>query len=136
VTHRRRSLLRHRPFRLLWTGETVSQAGNSMATVVVALLAVTVLRASTFKVASLAAAGSLPWLVIGLPAGAWADRLPARTLMIACDLVAAVLYASLPAAAGLGAVLTRRDLPGETDAAPLPPADRGLAASPGKLTAR
>jgi hypothetical protein len=102
VTRRRGSLFRHRPFRLLWIGETVSQAGNSMATVVVALLAVTVLRSNTFEVASLTAAGSLPWLVIGLPAGAWADRLPARTLMIACDLVAAVLYASLPAAAGLG----------------------------------
>jgi Transmembrane secretion effector len=102
VTTRRGGLLRQRNFRLLWVGETVSQAGSSMANVVIPLLAVTVLRASTFDVASLSAAGSLPWLMIGLPAGAWADRLPTRTLMIACDVAAAVLYASLPAAAWFG----------------------------------
>jgi hypothetical protein len=102
VTNRPAGLLRHRDFRLLWIGETVSQAGNSMAIVVVPLLAVTTLRASTFGVASLSAAGSLPWLLIGLPAGAWADRLRARSLMISCDLLAAALYASLPAAAWAG----------------------------------
>ena len=40
-------LLRQPNFRLLWTGETVSGAGTSMASVGVPLLAVTVLRAST-----------------------------------------------------------------------------------------
>jgi hypothetical protein len=102
VTSRRGGLLRHRDFRLLWIGETVSQAGSSMAIVVVPLLAVTTLRASTFDVASLSAAGSLPWLLIGLPAGAWVDRLPARSLMITCDVAAALLYASLPVAAWAG----------------------------------
>ena len=102
MTNRRGGLLCHRDFRLLWFGETVSQAGSSMALVVVPLLAVTMLRASTFEVASMSAAGSLPWLLIGLPAGAWVDRLPARSLMIACDLVAALLYASLPVAAWAG----------------------------------
>jgi hypothetical protein len=48
-----------------------------MAVVGVPLLAVTVLRASTFAVAALTAAGYRPWLVIGLPAGAWTGRLPA-----------------------------------------------------------
>jgi predicted MFS family arabinose efflux permease len=98
-------LLRERNFRLLWTGETISGAGSSMASIGVPLLAVTVLRASTFAVAALSAAAYLPWLVIGLPAGAWVDRLPARPLMMACDVIAAVLYASLPVAAWLG-VLT------------------------------
>jgi hypothetical protein len=102
VTNRRGGLLRHRDFRLLWIGETVSQAGSSMAIVVVPLLAVTTLRASTFDVAALSAAVTLPWLLIGLPAGAWVDRLPARSLMITCDVLAAVLYASLPLAAWAG----------------------------------
>jgi MFS family permease len=70
-----------------------------MSGVLVPLLAVTTLHATTFAVTVLAAANYLPWLVIGLPAGAWADRLPSRPLMITCDLLAAVLYASLPAAA-------------------------------------
>jgi len=102
----RGGLLRHRDFRLLWIGETVSGAGSSMAAVGVPLLAVTTLRASTFAAAALTAAAYLPWLVIGLPAGAWVDRRPARPLMIACDALAALLYASLPAAAWLGALTT------------------------------
>jgi MFS family permease len=99
-------LLRQRNFRLLWVGETVSGAGNALALVVVPLLAVTVLRASTFAVAALTAAAYLPWLVIGLPAGAWVDRWPARPLMIACDVISALLYASLPVAAWLGVLAT------------------------------
>ena len=99
-------LLRQRNFRLLWTGETISGAGSSMAAVGVPLLAVTTLRASTFAVSALTAAAYLPWLVIGLPAGAWADRRPPRPLMIGCDVAAALLYASLPAAAWLGVLGT------------------------------
>jgi predicted MFS family arabinose efflux permease len=89
-------LLRERNFRLLWFGETVSGVGSAMAAFLIPLLAVTTLRASTFDVAALTAAGYLPWLIIALPAGAWVDRLPVRTLMVACDLIAAALYASLP----------------------------------------
>jgi Transmembrane secretion effector len=102
----RASLLWHRNFRLLWTGETISGAGTAMAATGVPLLAVTSLRASAFAVAALTAAAYLPWLVIGLPAGAWADRLPTRPLMIACDVVSALLYASLPAAAWIGVLTT------------------------------
>jgi Na+/melibiose symporter-like transporter len=104
--HRPFGLLSQRSFRLLWTGETVSTAGNAMATVAVPLLAVTVLHASTFAVSALTAAAYLPWLVIGLPAGAWVDRLPPRPLMMTCDVISALLYASLPAAAWAGALST------------------------------
>jgi predicted MFS family arabinose efflux permease len=101
-TNRRGGLLRQRDFRLLWIGETISGAGNAMAVIGVPLLAVTVLHASTFAVSALTAAAYLPWLLIGLPAGAWVDRLPARPLMIACDVLSVLLYASLPVAAWLG----------------------------------
>ena len=99
-------LLRQRSFRLLWTGETISQLGNAMALVGVPLVAVTVLHASTFVVGVLAAAAWLPWLVIGLPAGAWVDRWPARRVMIACDVISAALYASVPVAAWAGVLTT------------------------------
>jgi len=99
-------LLRQRNFGLLWTGETISQAGNAMAVVEVPLLAVAVLHASTFAVSALTAAAYVPWLVIGLPAGAWVDRLPPRPLMVICDIVAALLYASLPVAAWAGVLTT------------------------------
>ncbi|HXW87303.1 MAG TPA: MFS transporter, partial [Streptosporangiaceae bacterium] len=78
-------------------------------TVVVPLLAVIVLHASTFEVSVLTAANFLPWLVIGLPAGAWVDRLPGRQVMVVCDLISALLYASVPSAAWLG-ILTLAQL--------------------------
>jgi hypothetical protein len=99
-------LLWQRSFRLLWFGETTSQLGNAMAVVGVPLVAVIVLHASLFVVGVLAAAGWLPWLVIGLAAGAWVDRWAARRVMIACDLVSAVLYASVPVTARAGVLTT------------------------------
>jgi MFS family permease len=98
-------LLRQRDFRLFWIGETVNQLGSAMALIGVPLLAVLFLHATTFEVGALAAAGYLPWLVIGLPAGAWVDRLPPRPVMIVCDVVCAALYASVPLAYAFG-VLT------------------------------
>jgi len=96
--HRPAGLLWHRDFRLLWIGESVSGMGTAMAAVGMPLLATAVLHASTFAVATLTAASYLPWLVIGLPAGVWVDRLPSRTLMISCDVISALLCASLPVA--------------------------------------
>jgi MFS family permease len=98
-------LLRHRNFLLLWTGETISLCGSALSTVVMALIVVTVLHGSTFALTAVSAASSVPWLVIGLPAGVWVDRLPVRRLMIACDLVQALLFMSVPLAAWAG-VLT------------------------------
>jgi Na+/melibiose symporter-like transporter len=94
-------LLRQRNFSLLWFGETISGIGSSMAGVGVPLLAVAVLHASTFAVSALTAAAWLPWLIIGLPAGAWVDRWPAKPVLIVADLALAVLYVSLPIAAWL-----------------------------------
>jgi predicted MFS family arabinose efflux permease len=99
---RRGGLLRQRDFRLLWTGETASQLGNTVTVVVMPLIAVTVLHVSTFLVGLLAAAGWLPTLLIGLPAGAWVDRLPRRPVMLACDAASLLLYASVPATAVFG----------------------------------
>jgi predicted MFS family arabinose efflux permease len=98
-------LLWHRDFRLLWFGETVSEVGTAMAAVAMPLVAVTVLHASTFTVTALVAMTWLPWLLIGLPAGAWVDRLSCRAVMLVCDLAALVLYASVPLTASIG-VLT------------------------------
>lgn len=92
-------LLWQRNFALLWFGETVSGVGSAMAAVGVPLLAVAVLRSSTFAVSALTAVAYLPWLLVGLPAGAWVDRLPPRPVLIISDLVSAASYASLPVAA-------------------------------------
>jgi predicted MFS family arabinose efflux permease len=96
------SLLRHRNFRLLWVGETVSKTGSAITTVAVPLVAISTLQAGTFMVGVLEAAAWLPWLLIGLPAGAWVDRTARRPVMVTCNLVSAGLFASVPIAAWTG----------------------------------
>jgi MFS family permease len=86
-------------FRRLWCGMTVSKLGTSVAGIATPLIAVQVLHAGAFTVSLLTAAAWLPWLLIGLPAGAWIDRRAKCPVMLACDLVSAVLIASVPVAA-------------------------------------
>jgi predicted MFS family arabinose efflux permease len=96
-------LRRHRDFRLLWTGETTSQVGNSVTSVVMPVIAVTTLHAGAFTVSLLRAVAWLPWLVIGLLVGAWIDQLREhRWLLIACDFAAAAAFATVPVAWALG----------------------------------
>ncbi|GIF73642.1 MFS transporter [Asanoa siamensis] len=91
-----------RDFRLFWLGQTTSKLGSSVSAVALPLVAVATLDASTFQVALLAAFSWLPWLLIGLPAGAWVDRLPRRPLMIVCDLLCLAVFVSIPVAWWLG----------------------------------
>ncbi|MFF4648735.1 MFS transporter [Streptomyces sp. NPDC001380] len=94
--------VRRRDFRLLWGGEAVSGLGTGISGVAIALTAVTALHASTFMVALIRAASWLPWLLIGLPAGVWIDRLQRRRVMLACDAASLLLLASVPVAAVSG----------------------------------
>jgi MFS family permease len=92
----------NRDFRLLWTGETTSMLGSMVASTALPLVAVVTLGASTFQVGLLTAVAWLPWLVVGLPAGAWVDRLPKRPVMLACNTVSMAVFGSVPLAAVLG----------------------------------
>ncbi len=102
---RRGGLLWQRNFRRLWLGETTSCVGNSITSLALPLAAVTSLHASTFVVGILYAAAWIPWLIVGLPAGAWVDRRGCRGVMLVCDATSVVVVASVPAAAWCG-VLT------------------------------
>ncbi|MFJ9566970.1 MFS transporter [Streptomyces fuscichromogenes] len=97
-------VLGRRDFRLLWIGETARGIGNSVTAVAVPLVAVVTLDSSATAVGLLTAAIWLPWLLVGLPAGAWVDRMRRRPLLIACAVVSAVLYATVPVAAWLDAL--------------------------------
>ncbi|WUI43621.1 MFS transporter [Streptomyces zaomyceticus] len=92
----------HRNFRLLLIGETTSKLGTSVTSVLLPLVAVTTLHASPFMMGVLTAAPWLPWLVVGLPAGAWVDRLAPRPVMLVCNAVSATVLASVPATWWLG----------------------------------
>ncbi len=99
------SLWRHRDFRLLWVGDTVSQFGSMITQTAAPLLAALVLAATPFQMGLLTAADTAAFLLIGLPAGAWVDRMRRRPLMIGADVGRAVLLASVPVAWWFG-VLT------------------------------
>jgi MFS family permease len=89
---------RNRNFGLLWLGEGVSVLGNATTSVLLPLLAVVGFHAGPGWMGALTALAWLPWLVVGLPAGAWVDRMPPRRVMLASDLVAALTLASVPVA--------------------------------------
>ncbi|GHJ53017.1 MFS transporter [Nonomuraea sp. TT08I-71] len=85
-----------RAFRVFWFGEAVSVFGTATTATLLSLLAATQLDAGPGWMGILAAASWSPWLILGLPAGALADRWPPRTTMIVSDLVAAAAAAAVP----------------------------------------
>jgi len=95
---RRDSLFFHRDFRLLWTGDTISQFGSIITTTAAPLVAALVLAATPFQMGLLNAADTAAFLLVGLPAGVWVDRMRRRPLMMAADVGRAVLLASIPVA--------------------------------------
>ena len=76
---RRGGLWHHLDFRRLWIGETVSQFGSMISQLALPLVAITVVGATTFQVGLLATVETLAFLLIGLPAGAWVDRMRMRS---------------------------------------------------------
>jgi MFS family permease len=99
------SLLRHRDFGRLWAGQGISELGSQVSLLAIPLVAVLTLHATTFEVGALTASSTAAFLLIGLPAGAWVDRMRRRTVMIWADLGRAGTFASVPVAAAFG-VLT------------------------------
>ncbi|GAA5187573.1 MFS transporter [Rugosimonospora acidiphila] len=92
------SLFRERDFALLWSGQSVSELGSSVTYVALPLVAVVALHARAFEVSVVTAASSIAWLIVGLPAGVWVDRLPRRPLLIGVDAGRALLMGTVPVA--------------------------------------
>ena len=90
---------RGRTFRLFWVAEGTSKFGSAMTIVALPLIAAETLDVTPFVIGVLEAAVWLPWLFIGLFAGAWVDRTSRWRVMIASDLISAPALASVPAAA-------------------------------------
>lgn len=97
-----RGLIRNHPdFHRLWLGQSISQLGSQISALAIPLTAVLALHAGTFAVSLLTTLQYLAFLVLGLPAGAWVDRIRRRPLMITSDLTRAGVLASVPVAAAL-----------------------------------
>jgi len=102
-------LWRNADFMRLWVGQTISEAGTQVSALAVPTVAILLLHASPFQVGLLTALEFLPFPVLGLVVGVYADRLKRRPLMIASDLGRMVALATIPAAFSFG-VLTMEQL--------------------------
>jgi len=89
-------------FGRIWGSIAVSLLGTQVSLLALPLTALAALDASPSQVALLAAAGTAPFLVFGLPAGAWVDLWSRRALMVGTDVLRGTLLASVPVAWLLG----------------------------------
>lgn len=95
----RSSSPRGRSLAFLLVGEGVDYAGTAVHRVALPALAVLYLGASPGEVALLAFAGTIPALLVSLPAGVLLDRFSLRAVLVTTDLAAAAVVILIPAAA-------------------------------------
>lgn len=110
----RLGLLRDPDFGRLFVATALGQLGDRILFLSLPLVALLDLHADAFQVGLLSALTTAGSLLVGLPAGAWVDRLPKRPVLVGADLARALVLATIPAAwwAGLGtAGLTLSFLP-------------------------
>lgn len=92
-----REPLSFRGFRRYWIANTIGFAGLAISTVVVDVLVIDVLGATETQVGIVRAAQFLPYLLIGLIAGALVDRWRRRPALISFNLAQAALLLAIPA---------------------------------------
>lgn len=98
------SLWRHRNFMRLWGGEAGAQVGSELGFLAMPVLAIVLLGAGEVEVGLLGAAGTLAFLVVGLPAGAWIDRARKKPIMMRANAVRVLAFAAIPALWWVGAL--------------------------------
>ncbi|WP_350278538.1 MFS transporter [Kribbella sp. HUAS MG21] len=94
-------LLRDRAFVLFLLARTVAVIGSAITAVALPLLVFQV-TSSPMLTSLVTAVQVVPYLLFGLIAGAMADRLPRRPLMLACQAASAAALLSVPVASWLG----------------------------------
>lgn len=77
--------LKHRPYRMLFTGQLFSDLGTWLDMLALGILVAYTWNMGAAELAALTIVMGLPWVVIGPFAAVWADRLPRKGLMILCD---------------------------------------------------
>lgn len=92
----------NRDFVKFWIGETVSLFGSAVTSLALPLTTVVILKATPSQMGILTAAGYAPFLLVGLLAGVWVDRLRRRPILLVADVAKASLLGSIPVAAFAG----------------------------------
>jgi MFS family permease len=95
---------KHRAFRRMWIGETISAIGSSLTEFALPLVAVVTLHVTPGQMGLIRALGSGPAIVLGLVAGVWVDRVSRKRLLIGLNAAAAAVIASVPLSYALGSV--------------------------------
>lgn len=102
-----RGLWRESDFLKLWAGQAVSQVGSWITLVGLPLTAALLLKASPLQMGIMSGTGAAAILLFGLFAGAWADRLRRRPILIWADLGRAAVLGTVPLAAAFGRLTMR-----------------------------
>jgi MFS family permease len=96
-TVERPSLWRNREFVALWSGQVVSTLGAQISATAMPLL-VLATTGSPSDAGIVGAAGTLPFLIAHLPAGALVDRWNRRRILLISELVAGLALSTVPVA--------------------------------------
>ena len=94
-------VLREAAFRRFWIGQSISFVGSQVTDLALPLTAVILLDASAQQMGLMTAIGFVPFLIVGLLAGVWVDRARRRPILVATDLVSAIVVLVVPLAAVL-----------------------------------
>ena len=89
------AVFRNRNFALMWMGQLVSTAGSALTSLAASIL-IFRLTGSALSVGLMLMATAVPTLLVGLIAGVFVDRYDRKRIMIAADLVRAVLVFLIP----------------------------------------
>ncbi|MEQ4718680.1 MFS transporter [Nonomuraea sp. B19D2] len=95
-------VLRNPDFLRFLSSHVADELGANISRVALPLVAVLALHAGPAEVGALSALQTTAFLLIGLPAGVWVDRMRKRRVMMATDFARFLLLGSIPLAAQLG----------------------------------
>jgi MFS family permease len=93
------SLARHRDFVHLWCAQTVSAFGSRITRTALPVIAIVMVNADPIELAILGSLSVVPGVVVGLFGGGFVDRNSKRPVLVATDLLRALLVFSVPLAA-------------------------------------
>jgi MFS family permease len=100
----RSELWHHHDYVRLWGAQGISAFGSQITLVALPLAAILTLEATTFEVAILTGLELAPFVLLGIPAGVWVDRLRKRPVLVLTDVGRGLSLLSVPVAYALDAL--------------------------------
>src|SRR5512140_3477585 len=89
-------VFRHRNFSFMWTGQLVSTIGSALTSLAASILIYRLTGGSALSVGLMLMATAAPSLLVGLIAGVFVDRYDRKRIMVAADLLRALLVWAIP----------------------------------------